>query len=63
MKEVLIFLKWIQEFFHQLQIRGKEGGRVFTKVLLMHNYTIGDFAEMLKKEFSEIKLFLKPQSV
>jgi len=29
----------------------------------MHNYTIEDFAEMLKEEFSEIKLYLKPQSV
>ena len=33
------------------------------KVLFMHNYIIGDFAEMLKEEFSEIKLFLKSQPV
>ena len=41
-------------------MKGKEGGRVFMKVLFMYNYIIGDFAEMLKEEFSEIKLFLKP---
>ena len=29
----------------------------------MHNYTIKDLAEILKEEFSEIKLFLKPQPV
>ena len=29
----------------------------------MHNYTIKNLAEMLKEEFSEIKLFLKPQLV
>ena len=36
---------------------------MFTRVLLIHNYTIEDFAKMLKEEFSKIKLFLKPQSV
>ena len=59
MKEVLSFIKWIQEFFYQLQTKGKEGGRVFTKVFLMHNYKICDIAEMLREEFEELKLFLK----
>jgi len=61
MKEVPSFIKWIQEFFHQLWMKGKEGGRVFTKVFLMHNYKIYDIAEMLREEFSELKLFLKAQ--
>ena len=63
MKEVPTFLKSIQEFFYQLRTRGKEGGRVFMKVLFMHSYTIEDFTEMLKEEFSKIKLFLKLQPV
>ena len=29
----------------------------------MHNYTIENLAEILKEEFSEIELFLKPQPV
>ena len=32
-------------------------------MLMMHDCAIEDFAEMLKEEFSEIKLFLKLQSV
>ena len=36
---------------------------MFSKVLVMHNHAIGDFAEMLKEVFSEIRLFLKPRSV
>ena len=60
MKEVLSFIKWIQEFFYQLQTKGKKGGRVFTKVFLMHNYEIRDIVEMLKEEFSELKLYIKP---
>jgi len=38
----------------------KDGGSVFTRVFLMHNYKIKDLAEMLKEEFGELKLFLKP---
>jgi hypothetical protein len=63
MKEVPSFIKWIQEFFYQLQTRGKEGGRVFTKVFLIHNYKIYDIAEILREEFRELKLFLKAQPV
>jgi len=63
MKEVPSFIKWIQEFFHQLRTKGKEGGRVFTKVFLMYNYKICDITEMLREEFGELKLFLKAQPV
>ena len=44
-------------------MKGKEGSRVFTRVLVMHNYPIADLAEMLKEEFGELKLFIKPQPV
>ena len=62
-KEILSFIKWIQEYFYQLRTKGKDGGRVFTKVFLMHNYEIKDVAEMLKEEFGELMLFLKAQPI
>ena len=60
MKEILNFIKQVQDFFYQIQYKGKSGGRVYTKYLVMHNYLIEDIAEILKEEFSEIKLYVKP---
>ena len=62
-KEVPIFIKWVQDYFYQIKHKGKMGGRVYTKFYIMHNYLINDITEMLKEEFSELKLYMKPQPV
>ena len=33
------------------------------KFYVIHNYPITNIAEMLKEEFSELKLYMKPQSI
>ena len=63
MKEMLSFIKLIQEYFYQLKTKGKEDSRVFTRVLVIYNYLIVDLAEMLKEEFGKLKLFMKPQPI
>ena len=63
MNKVLAFIKWLQDYFYQIQYKGKSRGRVYTKYLIIHNYLIKDIVEILKKEFSEIRLYIKLQPV
>ena len=63
MKEVPIFIKWVQDYFYQIKYKGKTGRRVYTKYYVMHNYLVNDIVEILKKEFSKLKLYMKLQPV
>ena len=36
-KEILNFIKFIREYFFEIKTKGKEGRRVYTKCLLLHN--------------------------
>ena len=63
MKEVPSFLKWLQKYFYKIKHNGKSGGRVNEKHYVVHNCPITDITEMLKEEFSELKLYMKPQPV
>ena len=58
MKEVPIFIKWMQDYFYQIKHKGKMGGRVYTKFYVIYNYPVNDIAKMLKEEFSELKLYM-----
>ena len=60
MKEVPLFIKWLKDYFYQIKYKGKSGGWVHTKFYIMHNYPIVDITKMLKEEFSELKLYMKP---
>ena len=42
MKEVPTFIKYIKEFFHEVRAKGKEGGRVYTRCLILHDLPIED---------------------
>ena len=63
MKEVPTFIKYIKEFFYKVRIKGKEGGRVYTRCLILYNLLIEDLIKIVKEEMSEIRLFIKPQAV
>ena len=56
------FLKNLKEYFHQLKSKGK-GSRQYVKCHLLHDTQIGDITEILKEEFSEMKLYMKLQVV
>jgi len=60
MKEVPTFIKYIKEFFHKVRTKGKEGGRVYIRCLILHNLLIEDLIDLVKEEMSEIRLFMKP---
>ena len=59
MKEVLLFVKFMRDYFFEVKIKGNEGGRVYTKCLILHNIEFTNLAEMLKEEFSKKMLFIK----
>ena len=61
--KVLSFVKFLREFFFEIKTKGTEGGRVCTRCLIMHNTQFSDLAEMIKEEFSNNKLYIKPQAV
>ena len=63
MKDVPIFIKQLRDFFYKVKTKGKDGGRVFTKYLIMYNLPIEDLIEMVREEMSEVKLFIKLQAV
>ena len=60
MKKVPLFVKCMRDYFFEVKTKGNEGGRVYTKCLILYNIDFADLVEMLKEEFSEKKLFIKP---
>ena len=63
MEQVPTFIKSLKEFFWDIRTKEKDGGRVYTKMLIMHDVDLGELIEMTKEEMSEIKLFIKKQKV
>jgi len=59
LKEVTNFVKIMRDFFFEIKTKGKDGGRVYTKCLLLHDQPFEDIAEMIKEEFSNQKLYFK----
>jgi len=47
MKEVPIFIKQLKEFFYRVKTKGKDGGRVYIKYLILYQLPIKDLAEMV----------------
>ena len=50
----------MRDYFFEIKTKGKEGSRVYTKCLIIHNIDFQDIAEIVKEEFSKNKLYIKP---
>ena len=59
-KEVLLFVKFMRDYFFKVKTKGNKGRRVYTKCLILYNTEFTDLVEMIKEEFSEKKLHIKP---
>ena len=59
LKEVPNFVKTMRDFFFEIKTKGKDGDRVYTKYLLLHDQPFEDITEMIKEEFSNQKLYFK----
>ena len=55
MKKVLLFVKFIRDYFFEFKTKSKEDGRC-TKFLIIHNIEFLDLVEIVKEEFSKKKL-------
>ena len=49
MKEIPSFIKFIKDYFFEIKTKGKEGGRVYTKCLIMYNVKFQDLAKIVKE--------------
>ena len=63
MNEILSFIKYIRDYFHEVRTKRKEGGGVFTKCLILYNVSIEDIIEISKEELSKYRFYVKLQVV
>ena len=61
--KILLFIKYIRDYFYDIRTKGKEEGRVFTKYLILHNISIKVIIKMSKEELSEYRFYMKLQVV
>ena len=59
MKEVLSFIKTLREYFWDIKIKEYNGRRVYIKLLILHDEELLDLLEMIKKDMSESKIYIK----
>ena len=53
----------MKEYFNETRAKGRDSGRVYTKLLMMHDIELEDLVEMIKEDIVEYRLFLKRQVV
>ena len=59
MKEVPNFIKMLKEYFQDIKTKEQNSGRVYTKILLLHNADLADLIEIIKQDMNEFKIYLK----
>ena len=62
-KEVSSFIKTLREYFWDVKTKGHNGGRVYIKLLMLYDEELLDLLEMIKKDISESKMYVKVQAV
>ena len=59
MEQVPTFIKSLKEYFNKIRAKGRDGTRVYTKFLMMHDIELEDLIEMIKEDIVKYRLFLK----
>ena len=62
-KEVPSFIKTLREYFWNVKTKRYNGGRVYTKLLMLHDEELLDLLEIIKEDMSESKVYVKAQAV
>ena len=62
-KEVLSFIKTLKEYFWDVKIKEHNGGRVYMKLLILHDEELLDLLEIIKEDIGESKMYIKVQAV
>ena len=58
-EQVPTFIKSLKEYFNEIRAKKRDGRKVHTKFLMMHDIELEDLVEMIKEDIVEYRLFLK----
>ena len=53
----------MKEYFNEIRAKGRDGGRVCTKFLIVYDIELKNLIEIIKEDIVEYRLFIKRQEV